>query len=151
MSRTRFDIPDGDAAVRRYYDQTRVAFPDQRAEVIELRNSHDAVITEFWLLGTHRGPLGGVSPTGGSFRVRMTAFFQFDEGENLVAERIYFDTLTMLKQLLGALNLKNPASIPRLLGALRGLLALSGDPDPRLLDTVEPPELALQATGDSTH
>lgn len=135
-------VHDGDAAVRNYYDETRVAFPDQRAEIIELRHSHDAVIVEFWLNGTHLGPLGKIPPTGGKFRVRMTAFFQFDENENLIAERIYFDTLTMLKQLLGALNFKNPASIPTVIKALRGLLTLSGEPDPRLLDTTEPPEFA---------
>ncbi|HET9876703.1 MAG TPA: ester cyclase [Mycobacterium sp.] len=134
-------VHDGDAQVRNYYHETRVAFPDQHHEIVELRHSHDAVIVEFWLKGTHLGPLGKIPPTGGRFRVRMTAFFQFDENENLIAERIYFDTLTMLKQLLSALNFKNPASIPRVIMALRGLLALAGEPDRRLLDTIEPPEL----------
>ncbi len=53
-------VHDGDAAVRAYYDETRVAFPDQRHELIALRHSDDAVIVEFYLLGTHRGPLGPV-------------------------------------------------------------------------------------------
>lgn len=135
-------VHDGDAEVRNYYNETRVAFPDQRHEIIELRHSHDAVIVEFWLMGTHLGPLGRIPPTGGRFRVRMTAYFQFDEHEHLIAERIYFDTLTMLKQLLGALNLKNPASIPKVVKALRGLLAMSREPDPRLIDTTEPRDLS---------
>ncbi len=133
-------VHDGDAEVRKYYHDTRVAFPDQRAEIIELRHSHDAVVAEFWLNGTHLGPLGKIPATGGTFRVRMTAFFQFDENENLIAERIYFDTLTMLKQLLGTLNFRSPASIPKVIKALRGLLTLSGKPNPELLDTSEPPE-----------
>src|SRR5689334_11811548 len=54
---------DGDREVRDYYRETRVAFPDQNHEIIALRHSHDAVIVEFWLLGTHRGPLGGIPAT----------------------------------------------------------------------------------------
>lgn len=134
-------VHDGDDAVRGYYHQTRVAFPDQHHEIIGLRHSHDAVIVEFWLIGTHLGPLGRIVPTGGRFRVRMTAYFVFDEQENLVAERIYFDTLTMLKQLLAALDFKRPAAVLKAVRALRGLIALAGDPDPRLLDTTEPPDL----------
>src|SRR3954454_7589216 len=90
-------VHDGEAEVRAYYHDTRVAFPDQRHEMIALRHSDDAVITEFYLLGTHRGPLGPVPPTGGTFKVRMTAFFVFDEDEQLVCERIYFDQSTLLR------------------------------------------------------
>lgn len=71
-------VHDGDSAVRGYYDETRRAFPDQDHEIIALRHSADAVIVEFWLLGTHRGPLGKIPPTGQRFRVRMTAYFLFD-------------------------------------------------------------------------
>lgn len=137
-------VHDGDTQVRDYYHETRVAFPDQHHEIIELRHSHDSVIVEFWLKGTHLGPLGKIPPTGGRFRVRMTAYFQFDENENLVAERVYFDTLSMLKQLIGALNFKNPVSFVKVVRALRGLVAMSGDPDPRLLETTEPPEFAYE-------
>jgi len=133
-------VHDGDQAVRDYYRDTRVAFPDQDHELISLRHSHDAVITEFWLLGTHLGPLGSIPATGSRFRVRMTAFFIFDEDENLIVERIYFDTLTMLKQLLGGIGLKNPKHWLRAIRAVRGLLKLSGMADPRLLKTT-PPDL----------
>lgn len=133
-------VHDGDSAVRGYYHDTRVAFPDQNHEIIALRHSADAVIVEFWLMGTQRGPLGGIPPSGQRFRVRMTAYFIFDERENLVCERVYFDSLTMLKQLLGGLNLRNPRNWPTAVRALRGLLAMSGKPDPRLLSTT-PPDL----------
>ena len=89
---------DGEAEVREYFRTSRVAFPDQRNEVISLRHADDAVITEFWLLGTHKGPLLGMEPTGKEFRCRMTAFFIFD-GRDLVCERVYFDAATMLRQL----------------------------------------------------
>jgi predicted ester cyclase len=134
-------VHDGDKQVRDYYRDTRVAFPDQDHEMISFRHSHDAVIAEFWLLGTHLGPLGSIPPTGSRFRVRMTAFFIFDRDENLIIERIYFDSLTMLKQLLGGVRLKNPKNWLLAIRALRGLLRMSGEPDRRLLATT-PPKLA---------
>jgi steroid delta-isomerase-like uncharacterized protein len=91
-------VHDGEAAVREYFRETRTAFPDQRNELIALRHADDAVVTEFWLLGTHEGPLLGVAPTGREFRCRMTALFLFD-GPGLVCERVYFDSATILRQL----------------------------------------------------
>lgn len=92
------DVYDGEQEVRRYYEETRRAFPDQRNELVSLRHAEDAVIVEFDLLGTHRGPLRGLPPTGRSFRCRMTAFFIF-EGERIVIERVYFDQTTIMRQL----------------------------------------------------
>jgi steroid delta-isomerase-like uncharacterized protein len=94
-------IHDGEVAVREYFRTTRAAFPDQRNELIALHHADAAVIAEFWLLGTHRGPLGGVAPTGKAFRCRMTAFFLFD-GAKLTCERVYFDSGTILRQLTEA-------------------------------------------------
>jgi len=129
----------GDQAVRRYYRDTRVAFPDQHHELIALRHSADAVIVEFWLMGTHRGYLGKLPPTGSRFRVRVTAYFIFDPSETLVCERIYFDTLSMLKQLVGGLDLKRPANWVLAARCVRGLLAMtSGTPDSSLVDTTPP-------------
>jgi steroid delta-isomerase-like uncharacterized protein len=91
-------VHDGEAAVRAYFRETRTAFPDQRNELISLHHSDHAVIVEFWLLGTHLGSLMGIEPTGRSFRCRMSAFFLF-EGEDLVCERVYFDSATILRQL----------------------------------------------------
>lgn len=120
-------VHEGDRAVRGYYHDTRAAFPDQHHEIIALRHSQDAVIVEFWLMGTHLGYLGTIPPTGNRFRVRMTAYFIFDDTETLVCERIYFDTLTMLKQLVGGLNMKRPANWLLALRCLRGLLAMSSN------------------------
>ncbi len=92
------EIHDGEAAVRAYFTTTRGAFPDQRNELISLRHADDAVVVEFWLLGTHRGPLLGLEPTGRDFRCQMTALFIFEE-VNLVCERVYFDSATILRQL----------------------------------------------------
>jgi steroid delta-isomerase-like uncharacterized protein len=92
------EVYDGEAAVRTYYEETRRAFPDQRNELVSLRHAEDAVIVEFDLLGTHLGPLRSLPPTGRAFRARMTAFFIF-EGERIVCERVYFDQLTLMRQL----------------------------------------------------
>ena len=93
-------VHDGEAAVRAYFRDTRAAFPDQRNELIELRHAEDAVVVEFWLLGTQRGPLLGLAPTGRAFRCRMTALFLFD-GAKIACERVYFDSATILRQLTG--------------------------------------------------
>jgi predicted ester cyclase len=132
-------VHDGNDEVRGYYDYTRTAFPDQDHEIIALRHSADSVIVEFWLTGTHRGFLGKVPPTGSRFRVRMTAYFVFDDAETLVCERIYFDTLTMIKQLLGGLDLKKPSNWPLAARCVRGLLSMASEqPDPALTNTVPP-------------
>jgi predicted ester cyclase len=94
------EIYDGAEEVAQYYRESRAAFPDQRNELISLSHADDAVIVEFWLLGTHKGPLGGLQPTGRDFKCRMTAFFVF-EGTGLVCERVYFDSATILRQLSG--------------------------------------------------
>jgi steroid delta-isomerase-like uncharacterized protein len=91
-------IYDGETAVREYFRESRTAFPDQRNEPISLRHVDDGVVVEFWLLGTHRGPLGGLAPTGREFKCRMAAFFLF-EGARIVCERVYFDSATILRQL----------------------------------------------------
>jgi steroid delta-isomerase-like uncharacterized protein len=92
------EVYDGEDQVRRYYAETRTAFPDQRNELIALHHAEDVVVVEFLLLGTHLGPLQALPPTGRSFRCRMTAFFIFD-GERLTGERVYFDQATILRQL----------------------------------------------------
>jgi steroid delta-isomerase-like uncharacterized protein len=92
------DVYDGEDDVRRYFAETRTAFPDQRNELIALRHAEDAVIVEFDLLGTHLGPLRSLPPTGRSFRCRMTAFFLFED-DRIVCERVYFDQATILRQL----------------------------------------------------
>ena len=121
-------VHDGDSEVRSYYHETRVAFPDQHHEMIALRHSEDAVIVEFFLIGTHLGPLGPVPPTGGSFKVRMTAFFVFDENNVLVTERVYFDQLTMMRQLLKGVNLKSPGGLIKMAKILRGFSKMGKQP-----------------------
>jgi steroid delta-isomerase-like uncharacterized protein len=96
------DIYDGPEEVATYFETTRAAFPDQRNENAVLRVADDAVIVEFDLLGTHEGELRGIPATGRSFRCRVCAIFEFPAGsDRIVCERVYFDTGTILQQLMG--------------------------------------------------
>ena len=131
-------VHDGDSEVREYYRDTRVAFPDQDHEIIALRHSVDAVIVEFWLLGTHKGPLGAIPATGSQHRTRMTAYFIFDEDENLVIERIYFDSLTLLKQLFSGVTLRDPRNWPKVVRGVIGLASMAGEPHPSFVNTTAP-------------
>jgi steroid delta-isomerase-like uncharacterized protein len=92
------DVYDGEEEVRRYFAESRAAFPDLCNEAIVLHHAEDGVIAEFDLLGTHEGEFLGVPASGKSFRCRMVALFLFEE-DRLVCERVYFDTLTILRQL----------------------------------------------------
>jgi ketosteroid isomerase-like protein len=89
------DVFDGEEQVRRYFATSRADFPDQRNENSVLRSTDDGVVAEFDLLGTH-------SAVGTSFRSRMVALFLFEEGgDGIVCERVYFDTESIRRQILG--------------------------------------------------
>lgn len=95
---------DGEAAVRGYFAASRIPFPDQANEIIAISETGNTVLVEFWLTGTHLGPLklGGrtVEPTGRAFRVRMAASFEFaPNSDKIVCERPYFDQGAILKAL----------------------------------------------------
>ena len=94
------EIHDGEEAVRRYYRETRAAFPDQRNRIEALYSHEGAVIVEFVLQGTHLGSYRGLPATGRAFSCPMAAFFLFEPGSRDIAcERVYFDSATILRQL----------------------------------------------------
>jgi hypothetical protein len=97
-------VYDGEAAVRGYFAATRTPFPDQRAEIIAMAADGDTVLVEFWVTGTHLGPLKlamrTVEPSGKTFRVRGALTFEFAPGsDKLVCERAYFDQNAVLRAL----------------------------------------------------
>ena len=97
-------VIEGDEAVRGYFKRSRTPFPDQSNEIIALHQDGDAVIVEFWLMGTHTGPMHVkgqvIEGTGKSFRVRMAAVFEFAAGsDKITAERPYFDQQAIWAQL----------------------------------------------------
>ena len=95
---------DGEAAVRGYFAASRTPFPDQGNDIIAIAADGDSVLVEFWLTGTHLGPLRlpgrTVEATGKSFRVRMAASFEFAPGsDKIVCERPYFDQGAVVRAL----------------------------------------------------
>ena len=97
-------IFDGEDAVRRYFAASRTPFPDQGNEVIAIAADGDFVLVEFWLTGTHLGPLRLgeriVEATGKRFRVRMAASFEFaPDSDKIVCERPYFDQMAVVRAL----------------------------------------------------
>ena len=95
---------DGEAAVRGYFAASRTPFPDQANEIIAIAHGGDSVLVEFWLTGTHLGPLrtpkGEIAPTGKKFRVRMMASFEFEPGSaKIICERPYFDRRAVMTAL----------------------------------------------------
>lgn len=95
---------DGEAAVRGYFAASRTPFPDQGNEIIAIAHAGDTVLVEFWLTGTHLGPLRlpdrTVEATGKPFRIRMAASFEFAAGgDRIVCERPYYDQFAVLRAL----------------------------------------------------
>jgi len=97
-------VIDGEEAVRGYFASSRTPFPDQGNEIIAIAHGGDTVLVEFWLTGTHKGPLRlrdrVLEPTGKAFRVRMAATFEFPPGgDKIICERPYFDQGAVLRAL----------------------------------------------------
>ena len=95
---------DGEEQVRGYFKASRTPFPDQANEIIAIAHVANTVLVEFWLTGTHKGPLRlkdrVVEPTGKSFRVRMAATFEFrPASDKIICERPYFDQGAVLRAL----------------------------------------------------
>ena len=92
------DVYDGPEEVARYFEETRRAFPDQRNELLAMHHADLAVLVEAVVRGTHSGPLRSLPPTGRSFELPILSIFIFDD-DRLVCERVYFDSITLLRQL----------------------------------------------------
>src|SRR3546814_5096706 len=99
-------IFDGEAAVRSYFASSREPFPDQANEIIAIAADADTdtVLVEFWLTGTHLGPLRlglrTIEPTGKAFRIRMAASFEFAPGSDRIdCGRPYYDQSAVRKAL----------------------------------------------------
>jgi ketosteroid isomerase-like protein len=95
---------DGEEAVRGYFAASRAIFPDQANEIIAMAIDGDIVLVEFWLTGTHEGPIkiGDklIEPTGKKMRARMAGTFEFAPGsDKIICERPYYDQLSMLRSM----------------------------------------------------
>jgi len=97
-------VYDGEAEVRGYFAASREPFPDQSNEIIAIAAAGDTVLVEFWLCGTHLGPLKFndrvYEPTGRAFRIRIAASFEFAPGsDKIICERPYSSSDAKLRAL----------------------------------------------------
>jgi|SRR5215218_59592 len=74
-------IAHGRAAFKAYVARVRTAFPDWHNQVDEMFSAGDRVAARLTWSGTHRGPLGGLAPTGRSVSYVGAAFFRVAAAE----------------------------------------------------------------------
>ena len=122
---------EGLAGVRSYYETLLRAAPDFHIEVKRRHVADDTVVLEVQLTGTHLGAWRGLPATGRRIDIPLCAVYTFDDEDRLAGERIYYDRLTVLRQLgvvseptslkgrLEALLLHPVNVIPALLGVRR--------------------------------
>lgn len=91
-------VVEGEDAVRALLLDRRRGFPDQSFELVAIHQAERAATVEFWMSGTHLGPLHDVEPSGRRFRVRMAAIFDFD-GSALIGLRLYYDAGAIARQI----------------------------------------------------
>jgi hypothetical protein len=93
-------LREGADAVHTYYADAFKLFPDQQVSDGTLRHADCAVIAEFMLSGTMKGPLGSIPATNKGFKLRGTALFLFAPNTaKLMGERIYFDLFSLFQQI----------------------------------------------------
>jgi predicted ester cyclase len=97
---TTFHGRDG---VRGFYEFVQSAFPDLHFLVTGEYDVPGCSVRECTATGTHRGEYCGVAPSGRQMAVELAVLFLFEDEDpaKLVAERVYFDNETLLRQLRG--------------------------------------------------
>lgn len=78
------------------------AMPDAQVEIRNVVAQGDSVVVEFVGRGTQTGPLvgpqGEIPPTGRSIEIAFCEIMELQEGK-IVKGRLYYDLLTLLRQL----------------------------------------------------
>lgn len=85
------------ASVSRFYSETARAFPSISFDTRALHHTDAGVFADVVFHGMHDGPWRGLPGTGRQVEYAMMNFFVFEE-DRLVCERMYFDLLTVLRQ-----------------------------------------------------
>jgi len=97
----------GFQGVQDFYQIIEAAIPDFRVIVTAEYDTPGASVREVTIAGTHRGEYCGVTPQGRPVSVEVAAFYVFGDGDEagkLVAERVYYDNETLLRQMRGEEN-----------------------------------------------
>ena len=92
------DQGPGIEGLKGFFRTMRSAFPDLKAEPVEIVATDDHVAMRYTISGTHRGEFQGVAPTGKSFRVAALQLARFENGR-CVERWGSTDELGMMKQL----------------------------------------------------
>ncbi|TMM47151.1 ester cyclase [Qipengyuania marisflavi] len=92
------DQGPGIEGLKDFFRKMRTAFPDLKAEVVEMVATDEHVAMRYTLSGTHRGEFQGVSATGNNFEVGALQIGRFENGK-CVERWGSTDELGMLKQL----------------------------------------------------
>ena len=101
--RPRYEVngepSDGETAVRELLQGLMNGMSDLHAEIVRLRHLDDGVLVEGFITGTHDGEWAGIPPSGNRVNFPVIGIFEFD-GDRLLCEKVFFDTATVLTQML---------------------------------------------------
>ena len=109
---TRFP---GFSGVKGFYEAANSAFPDFKIDVWGEYDAPGCSVRELTISGTHTGDWCGLPGTGRHVRFQLAGFFIFGSGEQsgkLLAERIYFENETVMRQIRGEMESSSVADFP---------------------------------------
>lgn len=114
------DQGPGIDGLKGFFRNMRSAFPDLKAEPVEIVATDDHVAMRYTLSGTHEGRFQGIEPTGKRFEVSALQLGRFENGR-CVERWGSTDELGMMKQLgILAEAAGSPAKEKGVIGALFG-------------------------------
>jgi predicted ester cyclase len=90
--------------IRDFYQVVDAAFPDFKATVWGEYDTPGCSVREITVEGTHKGEWCGVAATGRRVKVHFCVLYLFGKDSiswKLLAERLYFDNETVMKQING--------------------------------------------------
>ena len=88
----------GAEGVRQVFEMLWAALPDMRVEVHQMVAEGETVVTRKSFVGTHRGELFGVPPTGKSVRLDLIDIVRVSEGK-IVEHWNIVDSMGLMRQL----------------------------------------------------
>lgn len=92
------DQAPGIEGLKGFFQTMRAAFPDLKAEPVEISATEDHVAMRYTISGTHLGDFQGTAPTGNAFKVSALQLARFENGR-CVERWGSTDELGMMKQL----------------------------------------------------
>jgi len=85
--------------VRAFYEGLLRALPDLQIDVRHTYASDAAIVLEVIIRGRHLGLWRGLPATGAQVEFPLCGIYTFDDEDRLAGEKIYYDRVTVLRQL----------------------------------------------------